>query len=195
MNQLSEIFKKGLEKTKYSQAEAARLSGIERKTFNTYVNGTREPDFETLIKVASTLKVENEICLLIMEQFVPTEKNEHMGINNIPAAGFESKYLALLEKTIVDKDKNLEQKEADLVALRSAVNGIADIKNKVDKLEPIVYGLSSKVVDAETSIEVLREWLIDQFSKLKKESPQSVAASMGRKWTEIQDKRHGTHTG
>jgi len=178
LNQLSDIFKLGLEKTNYSQAEAARLSGIERKTFNTYVNGTREPDFETLIKITSTLKVENEICSLIMEQFVPPEKTENMGANT---DGLESKYMALLEKTILDKDKNIEEKEADLKALRAAVSKIAATDQRVSKLETTVDVHSDKWKGYEPTILGLREFVTDEIAALKKQSREAVAAALSIK--------------
>jgi transcriptional regulator with XRE-family HTH domain len=189
LNQLSDIFKTGLDKTKYSQAEAARLSGIERKTFNTYVNGTREPDFETLIKIASTLKVEKEICSLIMEQFVPPDKIENMGTNiNGSAEGLESKYMALLEKTISDKDKNIEEKEADLKALRAAISKITDTDKRVTNLEITVGVLEDKWKGYEPIILGLREFVTGEIASLKRKSHEEVAAALNIKVAEQKKK-------
>lgn len=184
MNQLSIIFKDGLKKTHYSQAEAAQLIGIERKTFNTYVNGTREPDFETLMKIISILKVETEICSLFMEQNVPTEKKADMESQN----SNENKYLALLEKTVQDKDKNIEEKEADLKALRAAVSKITATDERVGRLETTVDALQGKWIDYEPIILGLREFVTAELSSLKKKSHEELAAALNIKVEEQRKK-------
>lgn len=189
-NELKSIVKKIQFNTDKTIEEIAKEIGYARAYFTNQVNiGTNKKLKELLLE---KFPIENEQIVLN-----GNNKGVQTTINNENANVFETKYLALLEKTIADKDKNLEEKEADLIALRSAVLGINEVKNKVEKLEPIVNGLTGKVEVAESNIEVLREWLIDQFSKLKKESPQSVAASMGRKREELlkKEKQQSTHAG
>lgn len=162
-----------------SDGDIVKATGYGKSTVSGYIKGKIKAsnDFRTKFESAFELN---------LSDFHDDQKVEDS--NKIPKV--EDKYVALLEKT-------LEEKEADLVALRSAVNGISDVKKRIDILEPIVNDLKDKVGGDISNIEVLREWLIDQFSKLKKESPQSVAASMGRMRAELlkKDKQQGTRVG
>jgi transcriptional regulator with XRE-family HTH domain len=154
--------------------------GYSKGTVSAYINGNKEASndfrekFEEVFKL-NLLDFQTKKELSKPANFLVSERD---------------KYVALLEKTN-------DRQEADLTSLRKAVDGLDILGNRLNKLEPIVYDLSGKVEVAESNIEVLREWLIDQFSKMKKESPQSVAASMGRKREELlrKEKQRGTHAG
>lgn len=138
---------------------------------------------------------------VLQKTITPLDEPPFSHVNEEPVeykkTGIQEEYLALLKKTIADKDKNIEEKEADIKAYRSAIQKITSVDEKVAALEFIVNDLRDKVGGDISNIEVLREWLIDQFSKLKKESPQSVAASMGTKREELYQKakQRGTHAG
>lgn len=167
-----------------SQPQLGVLLGVGIKQIQRYENGEVPPPHESL-EILSKHYQYDFISLLYDLKKGDSDTR------------YQDEYIALLKKLDDKNEKIISEKEADLVALRSAVNGINEVKGKIEKLEPIVYDLSSKVEVAESNIEVLREWLIDQFSKMKKESPQSVAASMGTKQAELlkKNKQRSTHAG
>jgi transcriptional regulator with XRE-family HTH domain len=158
-----------------SQTDLGALLGVGVKQIQRYENGEVPPPHESL-ELLNKLYGYDFISLFYD---LKSDDSDNQ---------YREEYIALLKKLDDKNEKIITEKEADLVALRSAVNGINEVKGKVEKLEPIVYDLSSKVEVAESNIEVLREWLIDQFSKMKKESPQSVASSLGRKKEDLRKK-------
>lgn len=86
----------------------------------------------------------------------------------------ELKYIALLEKT-------LEEKESDLKVLRAAVSKITDTDKRVYKLEITVDALQDKWKEYEPMILGLREFVTDEIASLKKISREAATASLSTK--------------
>ena len=185
MATIAEILRTKISKNGKSKAYVASQLGVTEKTIENYMNGKREPDTTSLVKLAQILEFSlSELSEQIVPEIAKTASSKMQG------ASTNEKYVALLEKT-------LNEKEADLVALRSAVNGINEVNGRVDKLEPIVYGLSKKAEDAETISVAVREFVIDQIAKIRNESTAKVAAEAGKylvdeiKRRRKQDIQHG----
>lgn len=165
--------------------EIAIKTNYSKGTVSAYINGHIEAsaDFRT--------EFERQFELSLMD--FQTQKDNTV---NYPTKGNDhNKYVILLEETKEANKKVIERQEADLNALRTAINEIKSVNARIGVVESTVSDLRDKAEVAESNIEVLREWLIDEFSKLKKDSPQSVAASMGRKRAELlkKDQRKSTH--
>lgn len=93
----------------------------------------------------------------------------------------EDDYLGLVKMMVSDLRKLNDQKEADLVALRSAVTKIDNIESRVNEIESTVHGLSGKFSEYLPIILGLREFVVDEISGMKKRSRESVAASLSTK--------------
>ncbi|MDD2620775.1 MAG: helix-turn-helix transcriptional regulator [Syntrophomonadaceae bacterium] len=63
MGSFAEIFKNLRVQRGMSQADLARIIGVARTTVSSYENGTRTPDRETLIKIASCYQVSLDYLL------------------------------------------------------------------------------------------------------------------------------------
>lgn len=84
-----------------------------------------------------------------------------------------------LSKKIEQKnEKIIEMQEADLKALRLAVNKITATDRRVDKLAITVDAHEGKWKEYEPTILGLREFVIDNIVDLKKQSRQQVGASL-----------------
>lgn len=93
----------------------------------------------------------------------------------------ELKYVALLEKTV-------EEKESDLKILRSALQKISSVDEKVNVLKVTVDAHEGKWRDYEPTILGLREFVTGELAKLKKQSHESVAAALNIKVEEQRKK-------
>lgn len=83
----------------------------------------------------------------------------------------ESKYVALLEKT-------LDEKEEDLKVLRAAVDKITSVDQKVNRLETTVNDLKGTFEAYEPTLLGLQEFVIGEIAALKKRSYAEVHASL-----------------
>jgi len=150
-----------------SMADIAKITGIPADRLYKWEKGSKPSDAEDLLKMKDLFsgKLENiPIALGNMESGKMKE-----------GGNVHEKYLALLEDS-------LKQREADLASLRSAVEKmtrIDKVEQDLEALKSTVYGWREKAAYAEANLLGLQEWLIDEFSKLKKTSIQEIAASMG----------------
>lgn len=164
---INEKIKKARLDAGLTPAALAKKIGVPRTTYLYWEEKT--PTIEKIKQVALALgKVENYF-FDSSDNFLDTSPHHKSDI--------ESKYIARLEKDTDKYEKLLEEKEADLTALRSALEKI----NTIQEIKITVNGLQERIEDVETNFSGLQGWLIDEFSKLKKESPESVAASIRRK--------------
>jgi transcriptional regulator with XRE-family HTH domain len=168
-----EIIKSAREKKGWTQDQVARELKIELRTYQRYEEGKFPKYKGDIVRNIDSLLGTKVYDIIYDNKLHPLNGSEQT-MNPV-----EEKYLALLEKTIADKDKNISEKEADLVALRSAINGINEVKGKIEKLEPIVYDLSNRLEDAEANVGDLREFVIRQIAKIRKETTAKVAAELG----------------
>jgi len=96
------------------------------------------------------------------------------------------KYIALLEKTLAEK-------EADLKVLRSTVTKITSIDERVDKLETTVGAHEGKWSEYEPMLLGLREFVTEELAGLKSLSREKVAVALGKKVAEQKKKAEQSH--
>jgi len=151
-----------------------------KNTVSGYIKGKipASKDFRTKFEEVFELKLSE------FTEDLPKMDNQELHGTSVPGTsmnGWGDKYVSLLEKTIADKDKSLEEKEADLLALRSAINKITGIDHRVGQLESTVGDLQGKWRDYEPIFLGLREFVTDEIASLKKISREAAAAALNIK--------------
>lgn len=149
MDQLSAIFQNALTRRNLSQAEAAQLANIERKTFNSYVLGRTEPDLPTLKKIIKVLGIEREIAAYLLEQNVPNREITATTTTNSPD------YLA---GKLAAKEEVIAEKEARRLDAVSWAEKSREDKEHAEKEKDRLYGIIEKyLVDIHSNSKEIAE--------------------------------------
>lgn len=184
-----------------TQKEFAELIKTNISNLKTYENTDVRPKAYIVLNVsrlagisASDLETKKLQAEDITIKVPKVEKVEKDASTEKASSGIEADFLEVIKMMVADLRKRSDEKEADLVALRSAVNEIKVVDNKVEGLKTTVHDLQGKVEDAESIIEVLQEFVVRQFVKLRKESREKVLAEMGNVSVEHEKRRRQKDT-
>lgn len=147
-----------------SQLELGNVLGVGIKQIQRYEGGKGVPAHEGL----------EILCNHYKYDFISLLYGLGQGIENLTEATLQKKLEAKNEKII-------EIQDADLKALRLAVNKITSTEKRVDKLESTVDAHQDKWKEYEPIILGLREFVIDEIVSLKKQSREQAGASLNIK--------------
>lgn len=152
-----------------SQADLGVLLAVGIKQIQRYEGGKNPPPHESLEFLCEHYKYD---FISLLFDLKPKGNGQ---------AKHDDKYLALLEKNETKNEIIIERQEADLKALRAAVNKITDTDQRVDKLKITVDDLKGKFSNYEPMILGLREFVTEEIAGLKKISRESATAALGNK--------------
>jgi transcriptional regulator with XRE-family HTH domain len=107
----NDILRKTRENAGYSQKQVADLLNIPDTTYRNYENTSREPDFNTLLKIAEIFNVSVDYLLGKTNIRNYANSNDSIDVGNLSPTGKEKAkdYVAMLET--IDKLKPKEQPE------------------------------------------------------------------------------------
>jgi transcriptional regulator with XRE-family HTH domain len=145
---------------KYPVAEIARATKESKGNISRILNKKAEPSEAFLKKFYKSFEI------------VPHETGD------IKNTSVHDKLISFLEKAHNEKDKTIERQEAVISALRKAVDKIDFIDNRVKTVEATVSDLTKTVSDVDSTLEDLREYVLHQVAKLRKESHAKVLSEM-----------------
>lgn len=77
MGTFSDSIKKARLKSGYSQKDVANAVGVAKSTYSLYESGKREPNVDTIKKIASFLNTSGDILLGIEDSDITTEKQNN----------------------------------------------------------------------------------------------------------------------
>jgi len=164
-----------------SQSDLGEILDVGIKQIQRYEGGKAVPPPEGLVLLCEHYKYDFISLLFNLKA------NEEGNMKQ------DDKYLALLEKNEIKNEKIIESQEADLKALRSAVNKITATDQRVAKLETTVDDHSDKWKGYEPMILGLQEFVTEELAILKKLSRQEVAVALGKKVAEQKKKVEQSH--
>lgn len=164
MDQLSDILKQGLIRKGLSQAEAAQLAEIERKTFNSYVVGRTEPDLTTLKTIIKVLGIEREISTYLLEQNVPFPKNEVVEFKDSPA--YLAGKLAVKDEVIAEK----EARRIDAMEIAKKMEDhYQDMKTALERAQVTINEILKPIKEHSADILINSKETADHLAELANE--------------------------